>query len=87
MSIAAFLLPGLAAALVFYTIIMSCPIKVFLLKHHWFVDFMFTFVMFIMFAGTYSGTMTAAVGGIIFTGLLWGTWWWFYEPIPIRRET
>jgi hypothetical protein len=82
-----FILPGLAAALVFYTIIMSCPLKRFLLKHHWFVDFCFTGVMFLMFAGTYSGTMTAAVGGIIFTFLLWFTWWWWYEPIPVRRKT
>lgn len=80
-----FILPGFAAALVFYVVIMSCPFKYWLLKCHWIIDFFATVLMMIIFAGTYSGAMTGALGGIILTALLWTTWYYFYQPIPIRN--
>jgi len=81
-----FVLPGLAAALVFYAVIMSCPFRYWLLKCHWVIDFFATVLMMAVFAGTYSGAMTGALGGIILTALLWGTWWWYFEPIPVRND-
>lgn len=82
--IAKFTLPGLATALVFYVAIMSCPWKFELLRVHWAIDIGFTTFMMVFLAGTFSGAMTASIGGIILTGLLWGTWYFFYEPIPRR---
>ncbi len=81
-----FILPGLAAALVFYVAIMSCPFRYWLLKCHWVIDITFTTLMMIIFAGTYSGAMTGALGGIILTAMLWGTWYFWFQPIPIRNN-
>lgn len=81
-----FALPGLAAALVFYVIVMSCPFRYWLLKCHWVIDFCATVLMMILFAGTYSGAMTGALGGIILTAMLWSTWYYFFEPVPIRNN-
>lgn len=66
-----FAAPGFAAALVFFVIIMSCPFRDELLRYHWLVDGVFTTVMMIFLAGTFSGAMTAAVGGIMLTAMLW----------------
>jgi hypothetical protein len=66
-----FTLPGLAAALVFFMIIMSCPMRDTLLQYHWLVDFVFTGIMMMFLAGTFSGAMTAAMGGIMLTIMLW----------------
>ena len=83
-TIAQFALPGLAAALVFFIIIMSCPIRDTLLRYHWLVDAVFTTLMMIFLAGTFSGAMTAAMGGIMLTVMLW-TANFFLIPVPIRR--
>ena len=81
-----FALPGLAAALVFFMIIMSCPFRMILLEYHWLVDAVFTTLMMIFLAGTFSGAMTAAMGGIILTIMLW-TAHFFLVPVPIKGAT
>lgn len=80
-----FALPGLAAALVFFMIIMSCPMRNLLLEYHWLVDAVFTTCMMLFLAGTFSGAMTAAIGGIMLTVMLW-TAHFFLVPVPIRRQ-
>jgi hypothetical protein len=75
--------PGISAALVFYVVIMACPVRDILLQYHWLVDVVFTACMMLLLAGTYSGAMTAAVGGLILTGLLWISAWWL---VPITDE-
>lgn len=79
-----FAAPGLAAALVFFVIIMSCPMRNTLLRYHWLVDGVVTVSMMIFLAGTFSGAMTATMGGIILTIMLW-TAHFFLIPVPIRR--
>ena len=79
-----FTLPGLAAALVFFMIIMSCPMRDRLLEFHWLVDLVFTVIMMVFLAGTFSGAMTAAMGGIMLTIMLWVAHF-FLVPVPIRR--
>ncbi len=78
-----FTLPGLAAALVFFMIIMCCPMRDLLLEHHWIVDLTVTGLMMIFLAGTFSGAMTAAIGGIMLTVMLW-TAHFFLIPVPIK---
>jgi len=70
---AEFIIPGLATALVFYLAIMHCPWRAALVKYHWVTDIGFTAAIMVLLAGTYSGAMTAAVGGIILTCLLYTT--------------
>ena len=79
-----FALPGLAIALVFYTALMMCPMRDLMLEYHWLVDIVFTTCMMVFLAGTFSGAMTAAIGGIILTALLWVSHF-FLVPVPIRR--
>lgn len=80
-----FILPGLAAALVFVMVVLCCPWRRALIKYHWVVDIGFTAAMMVLLAGTYSGAMTAAVGGIILTLILW-TLDFFLTPIPTRSR-
>ena len=70
---AEFIIPGLATALVFYMVVMCCPWRDALIKYHWVTDIGFTAAIMVLLAGTYSGAMTAAVGGIILTMILWIT--------------
>ena len=80
-----FAMPGLACALVFFVVVMSCPMRDALLRYHWLVDIVFTACMMVLLAGTYSGAMTAAIGGIILTIMLWIAHF-FMVPVPIRRS-
>ncbi len=66
-----FALPGAATALVFYILVMSVPFRDSLLRNHAYVDVVFTGTMMYMLAGTFSGSMTAAIGGITLSLLLW----------------
>lgn len=66
-----FALPGAATALVFYILVMSVPFRDTLLRNHAYVDVVFTGTMMYMLAGTFSGSMTAAIGGIALSLLLW----------------
>lgn len=77
-----FAMPGFATALVFFVVVMSCPIRDMLLRYHWLVDIVFTVCMMAVLAGTYSGAMTAAIGGIILTAMLWLA---HFFLTPIRR--
>lgn len=78
-----FAAPGFAAALVFYIIIMSCPWRMELLEYHWLVDAVFTVCMMVFLAGTFSGAMTATMGGIMLTVMLWVSHF-FLVPVPIK---
>jgi hypothetical protein len=64
-------------------IIMSCPMRDLLLEFHWLVDLVFTGIMMVFLAGTFSGAMTAAMGGIMLTIMLW-TAHFFLIPVPIK---
>lgn len=77
--------PGFAAALVFYVIIMSCPMRDTLLRYHWLVDGTVTTCMMIFLAGTFSGAMTATVGGIMLTLMLW-TSHFFLVPTGVHHD-
>lgn len=66
-----FALPGAATALVFYILVMSVPFRDTLLRNHAYVDVVFTGTMMYMLAGTFSGSMTAAIGGITLSLMLW----------------
>jgi len=72
-----FALPGVALALVFYILVMSVPFRDSLLEHHAYVDVVFTSTMIYMLSGTFSGGMTAAIGGITLSFLLWTSKWYF----------
>jgi len=72
-----FALPGLATALVFYILVMAVPFRDYLLEHHAYVDVVFTGTLMYLLAGTYSGSMTAAIGGIALSLLLWTSKWLF----------
>lgn len=78
-----FLVPGLATALVFYILIMTVPFRDTLLRNHAYVDVVFTGGMIYMLAGTFSGGMTAAVGGITLSILLWTSSYLF---LPIEEK-
>lgn len=81
-----FAFPGLATALVFFVVVVSCPMRMVLLRYHWVVDIAFTACLMVLLAGTYSGAMTAAVGGLILTTLLWISNYLFV-PIPPKEQT
>lgn len=81
-----FAAPGFAAALVFYVVIMSCPMRDLLLEYHWLVDLVFTGLMMTFLAGTFSGAMTATMGGIMLTVMLWLSHF-FLIPVPIKGAT
>lgn len=70
-TIVEFALPGAATALVFFILVMSVPFRNTLLRNHAYVDVLFTGMMMYMLAGTFSGSMTAAIGGITLSLLLW----------------
>lgn len=72
-----FLLPGATTALVFYILIMSVPFRNELLKHHAWVDVIFTFVLLWVLNGTFSGAMTASIGGVTLSILLIVSKWLF----------
>lgn len=83
-AIVEFAMPGVAAALVFYILVMTVPFRDTLLRHHAYVDVIFTFGLIYMLSGTYSGGMTAAIGGIVLSLMLWISQFLF---LPIEEKT
>ncbi len=81
-----FILPGIAAALVMFLVMLQLDVRKFT-GYHAFIDLTFTFVLFWAFNGTYSGTMTAVSGGITLTALLLCTRYLFgYKLYDTRKR-
>lgn len=84
-TITEFLLPGATTALVFYILIMSVPFRNLLLEYHAYVDVTFTFVLLWVLNGTFSGAMTASIGGVTLSLMLIVSKWLFL-PYEVQYE-
>ena len=67
-----FVVSGIAAALTVFVLLWQVDIRKFA-GYHAYVDVAFTVLLFVLFNGTYSGTMTAVAGGLTLTVLLLAT--------------